>query len=157
MPTEAQINANRLNALKSGIDAWSHIIPGEDPAELEALTADFLLHFHPSDPNQLSLVHTLISSEWIQRCLRRIRRIDATHRMSLHTLQALLDLRAAPATPVPDPPSPVPTQPLTPQIGFVPQSLPAPVDLPEMNHEHQQTHQQACKNTLRAWAQKECR
>ena len=52
MPTEAQINANRLNAqkstgptspegkarsalnaLKSGIDAWSHIIPGEDPAE----------------------------------------------------------------------------------------------------------------------------
>src|SRR3989442_13216260 len=57
MPTEAQINANRLNAkkstgptspegkarsslnaLKSGIDAWSHIIPGEDPAELEALT-----------------------------------------------------------------------------------------------------------------------
>jgi hypothetical protein len=58
MPTQAQLNANRLNAqkstgptspegkatsslnaLKSGIDAWSHIIPGEDPAELETLTA----------------------------------------------------------------------------------------------------------------------
>src|SRR5260370_1379548 len=91
MPTEAQINANRrnakkstgptspegkaissLNALKSGIDAWSHIIPGEDPSELEALTAAFVLHFHPADPVQLSLVDTLISTEWIQRRLRRI-------------------------------------------------------------------------------------
>jgi hypothetical protein len=91
MPTEAQINANRrnaqkstgptspegkaissLNALKSGIDAWSHIIPGEDPAELEALTAAFMLHFRPADPNQLALVDTLISAEWIQRRLRRI-------------------------------------------------------------------------------------
>src|SRR5437660_7361112 len=73
MPTQAQINANRLkaqkstgptspegkarsslNPLKSGIDAWSHIIPGEDSAEVEALTAQFLLHFHPSDPNQLA-------------------------------------------------------------------------------------------------------
>src|SRR6267142_3792286 len=91
MPTQAQINANRLNAqkstgptspegkaasslnaLKSGIDAWSHIIPGEDPAELEALTAAFLLHFHPADPVQLALVDTLISTEWIQRRLRRI-------------------------------------------------------------------------------------
>src|SRR2546426_4641631 len=91
MPTEAQINANRLNAqkstgpvtpegkarsalnaLKSGIDAWSHIIPGEDPAELEALTEQYLLHFRPADPVQLSLVDTLISTEWIQRRLRRI-------------------------------------------------------------------------------------
>src|SRR6202795_325753 len=88
MPTEAQINANAqkstgpkspegkatssLNALKSGIDAWPNIIPGDDPAELEALTAQFMLHFHPSDPNQLSLVDTLISTEWTQRRLRRI-------------------------------------------------------------------------------------
>src|SRR5437879_4929770 len=91
MPTQAQLNANRLNAqkstgpitpegkaasslnaLKSGIDAWSHIIPGEDPAELEALTAAFVVHFHPADPIQLSLVDTLISAEWTQRRLRRI-------------------------------------------------------------------------------------
>ena len=75
MPTQAQLNANRLNAqkstgptspegkaasslnaLKSGIDAYSHIIPGEDPAELEALTAQFLLHYKPTGPTQLSLV-----------------------------------------------------------------------------------------------------
>src|SRR5882724_1522788 len=91
MPTQAQINANRLNAqkstgptspegkaisamnaLKSGIDAWSHIIPGEDPADLESLTEQFLLHYRPADPNQLALVDTLISTEWIQRRLRRI-------------------------------------------------------------------------------------
>jgi hypothetical protein len=199
MPTEAQINANRLNAqrstgpkspagkaisslnaLKSGIDAWSHIIPGEVPAELEALTAAFHLHFHPADPIQLSLVDTLISAEWTQRRLRRIeaqlwnyqiecldknlshadfidasiqhnsplghayqdaldpfsrihRRIDSTNRMYLRTLKALQDLQAAAAEPAePSPPetpvsasrSPMPTQPLTPQIGFVPQSAP---------------------------------
>jgi hypothetical protein len=91
MPTQAQLNANRLNAqkstgptspegkaasslnaLKSGIDAWSHIIPGEDPAELEALTAAFLLHYRPAGPSQLALVDTLVSTEWIQRRLRRI-------------------------------------------------------------------------------------
>jgi hypothetical protein len=31
-----------------------------------------VLHFHPADPVQLSLVDTLISTEWIQRRLRRI-------------------------------------------------------------------------------------
>src|SRR5580765_8454916 len=91
MPTEAQINANRLNAqkstgptspegkarsslnaLKSGIDAWSHIIPGEDPAELEALTTAFHYQYQPCGPTELSLVDTLISTEWIQRRLRRI-------------------------------------------------------------------------------------
>src|SRR6185436_15253016 len=91
MSTEAQINANRLNAqkstgptspegkarsalnaLKSGIDAWSHIIPGEDPAELKTLRDQFLLHYRPADPIQLSLVDTLISTEWIQRRLRRV-------------------------------------------------------------------------------------
>jgi hypothetical protein len=210
MPTEAQINANRLNAqkstgptslagkaasslnaLKSGIDAWSHIIPGEDPAELEALTAAFLLHFHPSDPNQLALVDTLISTEWIQRRLRRIeaqlwnyrvecldknlshadfidasiqhnsplghafhdaldpftriqRRIEGTNRMYLRTLKALQDLQAAaaveqasePDTPVSESPSPLPTQPLPQQIGFVPQNAPASAEPPHVSHEN---------------------
>src|SRR6266496_1248910 len=91
MTSKAQIDANRLNskkstgpitpegkaasslnALKSGIHAHSHIIPGEDPAELEAFTAAFLLHHQPADPNQLALVDTLIAAEWTQRRLRRI-------------------------------------------------------------------------------------
>jgi hypothetical protein len=220
MPTEAQINANRLNAqkstgptspegkarsslnaLKSGIDAWSLIIPGEDPAELEALTAAFLLHHHPAGPNQLSLVDTLIFAEWTQRRLRRIeaqlwryqvecldknltraefldasiqhnnplghayqdaldpftrlqRRIDGTNRMYLRTLKVLQDLQAAapaeqpsePVMPVSESPSPMPTQPLTPPIGFVPPSargvgqvpdLPKPtVERPPVSHEN---------------------
>src|SRR5450432_3226468 len=91
MTSQAQINANRLNsknstgptspegkaasslnALKSGIHAASHIIPGENPAALEALTAAFLLEFQPTGPNQLALVDTLIAAEWTQRRLRRI-------------------------------------------------------------------------------------
>ncbi|HXB66914.1 MAG TPA: hypothetical protein VNY05_01620 [Candidatus Acidoferrales bacterium] len=64
--------ASSLNALKSGIHAGSHIIPGEDRTELEDLTAAFLLHHHPADPNQLALVDTLIAAEWTQRRLRRI-------------------------------------------------------------------------------------
>jgi len=91
MSSQAQINANRLNsqkstgpaspegkaasslnALKSGIHATSHIIPGEDPAALDALTAAFLLEFQPTGPNQLALVDTLIAAEWTQRRLRRI-------------------------------------------------------------------------------------
>src|SRR5471032_1805788 len=91
MTSQAQINANRLNsqkstgptspegkaasslnALKSGIHAASHIICGEDPAALQALTAAFLLEFQPTGPNQLALVDTLIAAEWTQRRLRRI-------------------------------------------------------------------------------------
>jgi hypothetical protein len=190
MPTQAQIDANRLNAqkstgptspegkaasslnaLKSGIDAWSHVIPGEDPAELEALTAAYLLHYRPAGPTQLSLVDTLISTEWIQRRLRRVeaqlwnyrvecldqnlthaefvdasiqhnsplghsyqdaidpfariqRRIDATNRMYLRTLKVLQELQAAAPTPVSEPPSPLPTHPHTPPIGFVPRTVP---------------------------------
>ena len=91
MSTLAQIEANRrnsqkstgptspegkaassLNALKSGIHAGSHVIRGEDPVELQALTAEFLLHHQPADPNQRALVDTLIAAEWTQRRLRRI-------------------------------------------------------------------------------------
>ena len=91
MSTQAQLDANRLNsqkstgptspegkavsslnALKSGIDACSEIIKHEDPAALDALTAAFLLRFHPADDNECSLVDTLVSAEWTQRRLRRV-------------------------------------------------------------------------------------
>jgi hypothetical protein len=190
MSSQAQIDANRrnsqkstgptspegkaassLNALKSGIHASSHIISGEDPAELEALTAAFLRHHRPAGPNQLALVDTLIAAEWTQRRLRRIeaelwayqigsldknltrdefvdasfqhnsplghayqdaleaftrlqRRIESTSRMYLRTLKTLQDLQAEAPAPVSEPPSPMPTQPLAPQIGFVSQTAP---------------------------------
>jgi hypothetical protein len=91
MSSQAQIDANRKNskkstgpkspegkaacsqnALKSGIYASSHVIRGEDPAELEALKAAFLQQHQPAGPDQFALVDTLIATEWTQRRLRRI-------------------------------------------------------------------------------------
>ena len=45
--------ASSLNALTSAIHAASHIVRGEDPTELEALTAAFLLHHQPAGPKRL--------------------------------------------------------------------------------------------------------
>ena len=207
MTSQAQINANRLNsqkstgpaspegkaasslnALKSGIHAASHIIQGEDPAALEALTAAFHIEFQPTGPNQLALVDTLIAAEWTQRRLRRIeaelwnssddsldpthaelsdyppnpiqfptlghsypdaldpflriqRRIDATNRMYLRTLQVLVgagharpEPASVPLTPAPKP-SPEETKPPTPKIGFVPPIASAPAQPPHQNQE----------------------
>jgi hypothetical protein len=90
MSSQAQIDANRRNAkkstgpvsaegkaacsrnaLKSGIYASSHVIPGEDPVELEDLTAAYFHQYQPADPTQLALVDTLAATEWTQRRLRR--------------------------------------------------------------------------------------
>jgi hypothetical protein len=91
MATNAQILANRLNsqkstgpssvegkaaarfnALKHGMDAQSLIIPGEDPAELDALAHDYHEQFRPYGPEETLLVETLIRADWNRRRLRRI-------------------------------------------------------------------------------------
>src|SRR5258708_49921 len=46
--------------------------PAPAPPEPEPLRESFLLQFPPADPLQLALVDTLISTEWIQRRLRRV-------------------------------------------------------------------------------------
>jgi hypothetical protein len=93
MATIHQIEANRLNAqkstgprsvngkatssmnaLKSGIDAKSIVIRGENVAELKALTAEYLDRFHPTTPEQRLYVDTLIRGDWQ---LRRLARVDA--------------------------------------------------------------------------------
>jgi hypothetical protein len=63
-----------MNALKSGIDAKSQIIRGENAAALEALAADYYQRFHPTTPEQRMLVDTLIDAEWN---LRRFRTVEA--------------------------------------------------------------------------------
>jgi hypothetical protein len=91
MATPAQIHANRLNsqkstgpcsvegkaaarfnALKHGMDAQSLIIPGEDPADLDALAYDYHEQFRPYGPEETFLVETLIRADWNKRRLRRI-------------------------------------------------------------------------------------
>ena len=91
MPTAAQIRANRrnaekstgprtatgkqrtrMNALKSGIHAESHIIRGENPDDLARLATEYNLEFHPTTPRQRDLVDTVVRNQWQIRRLDRI-------------------------------------------------------------------------------------
>jgi hypothetical protein len=71
--TESGKAASRMNALKTGIDAESHVLPGESSATFAAVTAEYYHRHHPSTPEQRALVDVLISSEWL---LRRFRRVE---------------------------------------------------------------------------------
>jgi len=118
MATQKQIQANRRNAatstgprtdagkaissqnaLKSGIDAKSHIIRGEDPAELAALTERYYLDHQPQTADERALVDILIDSEWN---LRRVRRVEA--QIWNNQTSAMIDshLRLHPGTPLPE-------------------------------------------------------
>ena len=89
MPTRLQIEANRrnaakstgprsveckavsrFNALKTGIDAQSQVIRGEDPAALDALTAEYHDRFQPDTPELRALVDSLVFNDWLKRRLR---------------------------------------------------------------------------------------
>jgi len=63
-----------MNALKSGIDAESQVIPGENASDLQALAGEYHARFHPSTPEQRLLVDNLVHYEWL---LRRFRTIEA--------------------------------------------------------------------------------
>jgi hypothetical protein len=58
-----------MNALKSGIYSKSLTIPGEDPAQLTALTDEYYQRFHPAYPEQRDQVDILIRSTWTLRRL----------------------------------------------------------------------------------------
>ena len=91
MATEKQIEANRrnatkstgprspegkarssMNALKSGVDSEAEIIPGENPAALEELTAEYLQRWRPTTPEQRRYVDTLIRNDWLLSRLARV-------------------------------------------------------------------------------------
>jgi len=61
--TTAGKSVSRMNALKTGIDANSQVIRGEDPSALQLLTAEYYDRYQPSTPEQRALVDTLISSD----------------------------------------------------------------------------------------------
>jgi hypothetical protein len=69
---------SRFNALKSGIDAESHVIPGEDPAKLETLVAEYQARFDTSAPERRMLVDTMIACEWQ---VRRLNHAEACFRV----------------------------------------------------------------------------
>jgi hypothetical protein len=70
--TDEGKSASRLNALRHGADAQLAVIPGEDPAELEALSRSYHAQFRPGTPEQLFLVETLIQSDWLRRRYMRL-------------------------------------------------------------------------------------
>ena len=65
---------SRFNALKSGIHAKVQVIPGEDPAELEALMEGYHQEWAPASSTECFLVDSLIRADWL---LRRLSRIEA--------------------------------------------------------------------------------
>src|ERR1035438_4317767 len=89
MPTQRQIDANRLNAQKStgpktaagkaasslnrlttGIHAKSLVLPSEKLADLDHLTEEYYHHHNPTTPEARLLVDELIHCEWTLRRLR---------------------------------------------------------------------------------------
>ncbi|HLK69713.1 MAG TPA: hypothetical protein VKU19_40065 [Bryobacteraceae bacterium] len=58
-----------MNAMKTGIYAKSLLIPGEDRAHLDALTAEYYQRYRPAAPEQRDLVDILIRSTWTLRRL----------------------------------------------------------------------------------------
>ena len=63
--------ASRFNALKSGIDAKSQVIPGEDSDQLETLVVEYRERFSTVTPERRLLVDTLVNCEWLLRRLSR--------------------------------------------------------------------------------------
>ena len=162
MASQKQIEANRrnaekstgprsvagkavsMNALKSGVHAESEIIRGENAADLEALTAEYIERFHPTTPEQHFYVDILIRDDWKMRRLskaeaemwnftmegvcrleeanqtfarlqRRINDLERSYKAALRELERLQEQ-------LPDGPGPQPLEPVdsSDQIGFVP-------------------------------------
>ncbi|HUI77054.1 MAG TPA: hypothetical protein VLY24_04040 [Bryobacteraceae bacterium] len=103
MATPRQIEANRLNAqkstgprtpegravssmnaLKSGLDADSQFVAGEDSNDFAQLQHEYFDRFQPLTPEERFQVDTLIRNEWI---LRRLFRAEA-HLWEYHAIRA---------------------------------------------------------------------
>ena len=65
---------SRFNALKSGINAQAQVIPGEDPADLEAMSAGYHQEWAPTTWLERFLVDSLVRADWL---LQRLSRLEA--------------------------------------------------------------------------------
>jgi hypothetical protein len=62
-------SASSANPIKSGIYAKSTFIPGEDPAEYDALRAEHYHQFAPATPDERDLLDLMIKYKWQLRRL----------------------------------------------------------------------------------------
>ena len=65
-------SASRFNALKHGIDAASIVIPGEDPADYDALVAEYQREYRPRSASETFQVETMIRADWQKRRLENV-------------------------------------------------------------------------------------
>ena len=72
--TDAGKSASSLNNFHHGARSEAVLLPGEDPAEYEALLADLTTHFTASDATELRCVREMADADWR---LRRIRRCSS--------------------------------------------------------------------------------
>ena len=72
--------AVRLNGLKHGLCAETIVVPGEDPAQFEALLEAYRTEYQPATPSAEFLVRQVAMADWR---LLRLHRIEA----SFHTIR----------------------------------------------------------------------
>src|SRR6266702_3119555 len=72
--------AVRLNGLKHGLCAETIVVPGEDPAEFEAMLEAYRAEYQPATPSAEFLVRQVAMADWR---LLRLHRIEA----SFHTIR----------------------------------------------------------------------
>jgi len=72
--------AVRLNGLKHGLCAETVVVPGEDPAQFEALLDAYRAEYQPTTPSAEFLVRQVAMADWR---LLRLHRIEA----SFHTIR----------------------------------------------------------------------
>src|SRR4051794_4447145 len=65
-------SAARFNALKNGMDANSIVIPGEAPADYQALAAHYLDEYRPKSPSERFHLDTMLRADWQKRRLQGV-------------------------------------------------------------------------------------
>src|ERR1035441_9341838 len=65
-------SASRFNALKHSIDAATIVIPGEEPADYDALAAHYLHEYRPQSASESFHVDTMLRADWHKRRLQNV-------------------------------------------------------------------------------------
>jgi len=73
------------NSLKLGIDAQAMIIPGEDPADLDRLTAEYHDRYQPVGPIESAVLKEAIRAQWLRDRYYRIETDVISMRAAAHT------------------------------------------------------------------------
>src|SRR6267378_373022 len=90
MSSELQIEANRLNGLKYGLYAETLILPGEDPAEFDAMLDRLDAEHQPATPTEEIFVSQLAMASWRRA---RVQRMEAAFYRNEHKARIANDNR----------------------------------------------------------------